>query len=66
MLLSFTQLLFQRSVIMAFNSRSAILLIQGIQNYSRPFDEIVYSYDSTTTKNDNLCLGSTSTKNIYT
>jgi len=65
MLLYFTQLFFERSVIMALNSRNFISLIHSIRNYSRPFDEIIYSYDLTT-NNDNVSLDSTSTKDTKT
>ncbi len=51
---------------MAFYSRKIISLVHGLQNYSRPFDEIVYSYDVTSTNNDQLCLGSPTTKDTMT
>jgi hypothetical protein len=67
MLFYFTRLLFKRKIIiMAFHSRNFILLIHGVQNYARPFDEIPCSYDSNTTQDDNLCLGSTPTKDVLT
>jgi hypothetical protein len=66
MFLYFTQLLFQQNIIMAFYSRNLISLVHGMKNYARPFDEILYSYDATTTNNDNLCLGSMTTKDTPT
>jgi hypothetical protein len=67
MLISFTQLLlFQRSILMAFNPRNFISLIHSTQSYARPFDEIVYSYGSVTTDNDNLCNDPTSNKDPLT
>ncbi len=66
MLVYFTQL-FQRNIIMTFYSRNIILLIHDIKNYSRPFDEILYSSDSSTTTNNNgPCLGSSTTKDTFT
>jgi hypothetical protein len=53
--------LFQRSLIMAFYSRNFVSLVRAIENYSRPFDEILYSYDLTT-NDDNHCHDSTSQK----
>jgi hypothetical protein len=66
MFVYFTQLFFQRNMIMAFYSRKLTSLVHVIQNYSRPFDEILYSYDATTSNNDNYCLGSTTTKDTLT
>ncbi len=66
MLISFTQLLLQRSILMAFNSPKLISLIHGIRNYARPFDEIVYSYGSVTTNDENLCSDPTSDKDPLT
>ena len=52
---------------MAFYSRKMISLIHGIQNSSRPFDEILYSYDySSSTNTDQQCLSGTSTKDRLT
>lgn len=68
MLLYFA-ILFQRNINMAFHSRNFLSFIHGIQNYARPFDEIVYIYDATTTTNNdmnNLCVGSSSTKETVT
>ncbi len=66
MLVYFTKL-FQRNIIMTFYSRNIILLIHGINNSSRPFDEILYSCDSSTTTNNNgPGLGSPTTKDTFT
>jgi len=51
---------------MAFNSPKLISLIHGIQNYARPFDEIVYSYGPVTTNDENLCSDPTSNKDPLT
>ena len=52
----------QRSMIMAFYSRSTI------HNYARPFDEIIYSYNptATTTIDTNQCPVSIATKDTLT
>ena len=57
----FTQLLFQRTLTMAFYIRNLGILRNGIQNNARPFEEILHSYGSSSTNNDNRCLGTTST-----
>ncbi|CAF0775762.1 unnamed protein product [Adineta steineri] len=69
MLQSFTQLLFQRNITMAFHSRKLISLIHNTQISARPFDEILYSYDSSsssTTNYDHSCLNPTLKKDSVT
>ncbi|CAF4604921.1 unnamed protein product, partial [Rotaria socialis] len=39
---------------------------RGIRNYSRAFDEIVYSCDSTTSNNDPVCISPTPAKHDIT
>ncbi|CAF0768789.1 unnamed protein product [Adineta steineri] len=68
MLQSFTQLLFQRNITMAFHSRKLISLIHNTQISARPFDEILYSYgsSSSTTNYDHSCLNPTLKKDSIT
>ncbi len=52
---------------MSFYSHNLVSLIHASSNYSRPFDEIVYSYGSTTAgNNDNLYADPKSTKDTLT
>ncbi len=51
---------------MAFSIRNFGYFRNGIQNYARPFEDILHSYDATSTNNDSLCLGSTPTKDTLT
>ena len=51
---------------MAFNSNNITSFVRMIQNYSRPFDEVVYTYDSIASNNDSVCTSSTSTKHRIT
>jgi hypothetical protein len=66
MLQYYMQLLYQRTLIMAFSIRNFGYFRNGIQNYARPFEDILHSYDATSTNNDSLCLGSTPTKDTLT
>ena len=66
MLQYFTQLFFPRTLIMAFYSRN-FSLVPGVQNYARPFEDIVYSYDPTSTANNvDLSFGEPPTKDKLT
>lgn len=56
-----THLLFQRNLMMVFCANNVVSLIRTVRNYSRPFDEILYTFGSTTA-DDNVCLSSTPTK----
>jgi hypothetical protein len=62
MLQYFTLLFIQRNTIMTFYTRKLLSLPNGIQNYARPFEEILHSYDLTSTNNGDLCPASTPTK----
>ena len=62
MFLFFTKIIFQRQLIMIYKTRTMLSFIQATRNSSRPFDEILYSTDyssSPTTSNEPICLGST-------
>jgi hypothetical protein len=48
MLTYFTYLLFQRNINIVMYSRHIISLLNGIKMNARPFDEILFSFDSTT------------------
>ncbi|CAF3608108.1 unnamed protein product [Rotaria sp. Silwood1] len=66
MLQYFTKLLFESNFIMTLYSPNVVSLIHSIRIYSRPFDEILYTYDSKTTNNETVCLGSsTTTKDTF-
>lgn len=66
MLTYFTYLLFQRNINMVVYSRRIISLLNGIQNNARPFDEILFSFDSTTNSTALDCFDSKSVKNLLT
>ncbi len=70
MLTYFTCLSTRRILSMAFRSRSIVSLINGIQNNSRPFDEILFSFDSTThttsLNNDNHYFDTNPVKGSFT
>jgi len=70
MLIYFAYLLSQRRITMVFYSRNTIKLISGIQNYARPFEEILFSFDSTTNatslNNDNDYFNSNAIKDCLT
>ena len=64
MLTYFTYLLFQRNITMVVCSRHIISLLNGIQNNARPFDEILFSFDSTSA--DYCDSKTTSSNNLLT
>lgn len=56
MLTYFVNLLSRPSILMAFYSRNIVSVMNGIQNNSRPFDEILFSFDTNTTSTDSTSL----------
>lgn len=62
------ELLYETNFMMASYSHSIILFTFDIRNYSRPFDEVVYSCDLTasTSANEPVCISSTATKTMVT
>jgi len=66
MLIYFTYLLFQRNINMVVYSRHVISLLNGIQSNSRPFDEILFSFDSTTNSTSLDYFDSKTSNNLLT
>lgn len=52
---------------MTYHTRYTDSLVRNIRIYSRPFDEILYTYDpKTSTNTDHICLGTTTTSTTPT
>ncbi len=66
MLIYFTYLLFQRNINMVIYSRHIISLLNGIQSNARPFDEILFSFDSTTNSTSLDYFDSKTSNNLLT
>jgi hypothetical protein len=66
MLIYFTYLLFQRNLNMVVYSRHIISLLNGIQSNARPFDEILFSFDSTTNSTSLDYFDSKTSNNLLT
>lgn len=57
MLRYFTPILAEFTTLMAIYPRNLVSFIHGIQTNARPFDEILFSLESSTSTNDASCQG---------